>query len=136
MIVVLSGLGRVPKWKEYDRVFNPGPVGLLPAHLALAECAVSEQWDESVLVVQDDIKTFLIGEHHGDITSYWPSFTGQWGWMRYRDHVCPKAFTATAAGWARLVESWSKAGQTCELWKPDYVTVGGEGVKPGRKLGN
>lgn len=82
------------------------------AHLELAERAVSEGWDESVRVVQDDVYVHSWGAQVGDVTSHHKALS--------KRHVCPRAFTATLDGWHHLVRAWSQEGQTCELWKPDH----------------
>ena len=88
------------------------------AHLWLARLAVSEGWDETVRVSQDDVTVEEWPEHQGEVTSY---YSGRWWW-----HTCPRAFTATREGWGMLAEKWAIPGKTCELWMPDFrydVTV-------------
>lgn len=121
MLVVLSAYPKRVEtnrhlWGEYT-VFNPGLVGKRVAHLVLARWAVEHSWDESVHVIQDDVTTTSKGTHHGEITSYHPSYEP--------GHVCPRSFTATENGWRTLVEVWGREGRACTLWTPDYVYENG-----------
>jgi hypothetical protein len=85
------------------------------AYQELATQARNDGWDESVMVIQDDIRLTGEAEHQGDITSYVPPTEGTRTF-----HCCPRAFTATHAGWGRLIMSWSSFSQVCRSWRPDH----------------
>lgn len=94
-------------------VFFATSDGRREGHHQLAVHAVAAGWDESMIVVQDDVTLpERLPAHRGDITSYHRrSHTG---------HVCPRAFSATPTGWRRLADAWGRPGKTCELWEPDW----------------
>lgn len=95
--------------------------GYMAGHLRLARYAIAEGWDESVVVVQDDVALHGLPIHSGTICAY--------GGRRANGHVCPWAFSATPRGWVRLAAGWQpvpgldpfKGGVTCHSWKPDVV---------------
>lgn len=94
--------------------------GYVRGHHRLALAAVAEGWDESVVVVQDDVALHARPEHSGTICAYA---------ARTASHVCPWAFTATLAGWAALETAWRppdglapwQGGYVCHAWRPDVV---------------
>lgn len=101
-------------WRLPWEVFQPSRRdGPRMGHLELAIHAVREGWGPDVKVIQDDVQPLEWPPHVGRITAY--------GGRRSSSHVCPKAFTATPEGWQALAEAWSRAGKTCELWKPEHV---------------
>lgn len=118
-------------WGDDWQPFISYASSIRAAHYDLALHAVAEGWDESVRVSQDDVYVREWRQHRMDVTSYQRP--------NVPDHVCPRAFTATPAGWLRLAEVWSQEGKTCELWHPDccYATAEhvADGHSPCRRIG-
>lgn len=111
----------LPNWTEYGPVEVipgvPGDIGL--AHQRLARWALGEQWDESVVCLQDDVVILgQLPQPLGIVTAY--------GSRKFPSHVCPHAFSATAEGWGLLYQWWSKGSPmgVCSLWKPDVEFTG------------
>lgn len=99
-------------WGEFTVYTSPAET-IREAHRDLALHAVAEGWDESVKVIQDDVMFDLPWPAHvGDVTSYHARANPI--------HTCPRAFSATEAGWERLSRVWDRPGKTCRLWRPDF----------------
>lgn len=116
MLIVISN--RPERVEDHRRLWGDHTVFTSPAdtvreaHHDLAVHAVAEGWDQSVKVIQDDVRFDTPWPtHQDDVTSY-HARVKTW-------HTCPRAFSATTAGWERLAQGWSRRGQTCELWRPD-----------------
>lgn len=77
----------------------------------LAAYAVSEMWDKSVVVVQDDVR-FTV-----DPLPTPPQELVVYG-QTVGDIVCPRAFAASSKLWAKLAERWNGRRRVCGAWMP------------------
>jgi len=81
----------------------------------IAETAVAEGWDQSTIVVQDDVRWKTPPDLHqaAEIVLYG-------GYRIDTGHVCPRAFSANTRTWALLQEAW--AGEPERLC-PGFMAV-------------
>jgi hypothetical protein len=105
-------------WGDFT-VWRPSVDGIREAYAELAAFAVAEGWDQTVQVQQDDVVVEW-AKHKGSITSYQMHKPYRPRRLNPVYHTCPRAFTATPAGWKKLAEAWDQEGKTCELWLPDH----------------
>jgi len=104
-------------WKQYGELeVIKTTEDLVTSHHEVSWRARKEQWDETVIVMQDDVvidKAFP--EHVGRVTAY----------ARKSDsHVCPLIFTATPAGWHKiefLFRTRLGTDGICPRFRPDHV---------------
>ena len=91
-----------PSW-EVLTVTTP----IVRTYRDLSRRALREEWDTSVVVVQDDVR-FDQGQpkrYPDETLVVYGQTTGV--------HVCPRAFAASPSGWDQLREAWSEwAGGT------------------------
>lgn len=107
---------------EYELV--PGvPGSILQAYIDTETRAVNEGWDFDDIVMQDDVHLppVIRRDQSVDVLSY--------GHVRLVDHVCPKAYSATAAGHEALLDAFNNQDpevehSACEAFTSVLTDVG------------
>lgn len=110
-------------WADFE-VHQPTVEGIGPAYRELTARAISEGWNEELIILQDDVALKdgeSWAEHLGDVTSYSAAKPYRERRLRPRRHCCPRAFSATGPGWEKLHAAWQSEGKLCELWAPDHI---------------
>lgn len=107
-------------WEHGDVEIIEGCEGLTLSYYRLVATALDREWDENVVMLQDDVwieQSFPA--HHGNLTLY--------GTRQNSLHVCPHAFSATRSGWLTLFNSlrrWDLFSSVCRIFHPDYEYQG------------
>lgn len=91
----------LPSSWEVIKVDTP----ILKTYQRLAKRAMKEGWDQSVIVVQDDVR-FL----HNPPKLYPEEELIVYGQTTRPDHICPRAFAASLFGWDLLRMAWDNPG--------------------------